>query len=132
MIATLGILACGALIAGLVCAGVTAIATGVTVGVQVHNAKENAELAKDAKDMQQDEIDRQKDQAGADKAIQEKLVNRNLELARMDLGSTIAYKQLLTKRKMTKAAKVSAEAKGLDGSSFNSTTYSNGTPVSSG
>jgi len=128
MLAALGIMACGP-IAAIVSACATVIAAGVTTGVTIWSQKEQERAQDDMRRMQSDELDKQKKQAKADKLIQEKLVDRNLIEAKGQLGSAILTQRLIADRNRLKAARESAKANGLDGSSFNKATYSTGTPA---
>lgn len=130
VIGTMGILGC-AIAATIIGVLGTVIGAGITTGMTIYSSQQAEEAAEDMKNMQADELAKQKNQALADKRIQEKLVDRNLIEAKGQMGSAIAYQKLIADRTRRKAAKESAEAKGLDGSSFNKATYSTGTPASS-
>ena len=122
MLAMLGILGCSVLAVVLSVVG-TVVSVGITTGMGIYSAQQDAEAAKQAKLDAEENMINQQNQARADRMIQKKLVERNLIKAQGDIGSSIAYQTLLANRTRRKAAKTAASAKGLTGASFNKAEY---------
>ena len=107
MLATLAILGC--VIASVVCAAVVVGAAIVGGGISIHNAKEAEALQREQMGLAADAEDKAEDRAEADQVIQARMAERNLLKARQSLGTSIAFTNLQTKRKVRENAKLRHE-----------------------
>ncbi|MFH1830769.1 MAG: hypothetical protein ABH871_08360 [Pseudomonadota bacterium] len=117
MLALLGILGC--IITAVVVAGVAAVGTAVSIGLQVDAANKAEDAAEEQKAMQEAAQTKAENRAKATKATQDRQSAASLARQKMSVGSLITYERLSAERAKRKTAKTNAE---------NQKKYFNGSP----